>query len=66
MTCQNSYFVCFNTVLMMCRHVEVKENPYKIPDITRLTLFDSYGVKYCIVPSRTNGIINTETVYLNV
>ena len=44
----------------------MKEKPYKNPDTTLFKLLDSYVVKYCIVPSIINGMVNTEIEYLIV
>lgn len=46
--------------------VDVKENPYNIPEIILLLLLDSYFVKYCIVPSMANGAINIATLLWKV
>ena len=46
--------------------IDVKAKPYKIPVIVLLQLFDSYGVKYCIVPSIAKGNSNSDIEYLNV
>lgn len=53
-----SYFIFLIADLMKHEIVDVKENPYNIPEIIRLLLLDSYFVKYCIVPSMANGTIN--------
>ena len=51
------YFLFEIADLMKHKTVEVKENPYSTPEINLFLLLDSYSVKYCIVPSVTNGII---------
>lgn len=46
--------------------MEVKENPYKIPEKNRFLLFDLYEVRYCNDPSIISGIIKILIMYLQV
>lgn len=59
------FYLC-NAAFIMRQLIDVKAKPYKIPVIALLQLFDSYGVKYCIVPSIAKGNSNSDIEYLNV
>ena len=44
----------------------VKDIPYKKPVSIRFVLFDSYWVKYCVVPSIISGIISIDIFLLKI
>lgn len=60
------YFPFLNTDFIIRITIDVKENPYNIPEIRRLMLFDLYVVVYCSPPSTIRGAINIAIQYLKV
>lgn len=60
-------FLFFFMISLKKRNImEVKENPYKIPEKNRFLLFDLYEVRYCNDPSIISGIIKILIMYLQV
>lgn len=62
----DGFYALWNIVFIIRQQIEVKANPYNVPVISLLQLFDSYVVKYCIVPSSAKGNSNSDIEYLNV